>query len=220
MNRAIGLGCQRPATEEDVSAIGQFFLATGSPRSVITVVPGMLASESSRWLTDAGYRSASVWAKCVHDMASTPPPSSTFRIERVSARDASRYMEVVLEAFEMVGLTAVGHLVASAIDAPGWSHYLGYDGETAVATGALRVEADIAWIGIGATIPAARGRGWQTALLKRRLHDAKVAGCRIAVAETDAETQEHPVNHSYRNMMRTGFRLAYERPNWVRRRQE
>lgn len=97
-------------------------------------------------------------------------------------------MEVVLEAFEMVGLTAVGNLVASAVDAPGWSHYLGYDGEKAVATGALRVEADTAWIGIGATIPTARGRGWQTALLERRLHDAKGAGCRIAVAETDSET--------------------------------
>ena len=46
--------------------------------------------------------------------------------------------------------------------------------------------------------------------------DARAQGCRWAITETGEETEEEPVNHSYRNMLRAGFRLAYARRNWVR----
>ena len=75
---------------------------------------------------------------------------------------------------------------------------------------------DVAWLGFGATLEAARGRGGQSAIFAARLRDAKAAGCRWAITETGEETEEEPVNHSYRNMLRSGFRLAYARRNWVR----
>ena len=31
------------------------------------------------------------------------------------------------------------------------------------------------------------------------------------------ETEDDPVNHSHRNMVRMGFSLAYARQHWVRR---
>jgi hypothetical protein len=43
----------------------------------------------------------------------------------------------------------------------------------------------------------------QTALIERRLHEAKVAGCEYAVVSTQ------PATGSQRNMERRGFRLAY-----------
>jgi len=72
------------------------------------------------------------------------------------------------------------------------------------------------WLGYGSTLEASRGRGWQTAMFLRRLNDARAAGCRMAITETGEETEDDPVNHSYRNMLRTGFRLAYPRRNYVR----
>ena len=75
---------------------------------------------------------------------------------------------------------------------------------------------DVAWLGFGATLEEARGRGGQSAMFATRLADARAQGCRWAVTETGEETEEEPVNHSYRNMLRSGFRLAYARRNWVR----
>ena len=46
--------------------------------------------------------------------------------------------------------------------------------------------------------------------------DARDLGCRWAITETGAESDERPINHSYRNMVRMGFRLAYARQNWFR----
>ena len=74
----------------------------------------------------------------------------------------------------------------------------------------------VAWLGFGATLEEARGRGGQSAMFATRLADARAQGCRWAVTETGEETEEEPVNHSYRNMLRSGFRLAYARRNWVR----
>jgi hypothetical protein len=74
----------------------------------------------------------------------------------------------------------------------------------------------IAWLGFGSTLEDARGRGAQSAMFAERLRDAAVLGCRFAFTETGEETSDAP-NASYRNMLRAGFRLAYHRPNWVRR---
>jgi len=38
-------------------------------------------------------------------------------------------------------------------------------------------------------------------------------GCRWLVVEADPDTAERP-NPSYRNLVRFGFKLAYERPNY------
>jgi hypothetical protein len=38
----------------------------------------------------------------------------------------------------------------------------------------------------------------------------------MAITETGEETEQEPVNHSYRNMRRLGFQLAYARRNWRR----
>ncbi len=107
--------------------------------------------------------------------------------------------------------------LTATIDRAGWTHYLGFDGDTPVSTASLYVTGDAAWLGNAATLEEYRGRGWQTAMLAQRLADARDAGCRWAVSETGEETEEDPVNPSYRNMVRAGFRLAYARRNRVRR---
>ena len=85
-----------------------------------------------------------------------------------------------------------------------------------MSAGATFVTADVAWLGFGATLESHRGRGGQSAMFARRLADARIAGCRLAITETGEDTPEEP-NPSYRNMLRAGFELAYLRPNLVRR---
>ena len=120
----------------------------------------------------------------------------------------------MIEAF---GLPPEASVIASAVvGRQGWSHFLAYDGDAAVSAAAMFVTEGVAWLGFGATREAARGRGGQSALFATRLREARDQGCRWAITETGEETPEEPVNHSYRNMLRAGFHLAYARQNWVR----
>jgi GNAT superfamily N-acetyltransferase len=90
--------------------------------------------------------------------------------------------------------------------------YGSYDGGEIVGGGALHIDGDVGWLGIGATLPAHRGRGGQRAVMARRIADAVAAGCTTVATETGV-LPDHP-NPSLRNMLRSGFELAYERANW------
>lgn len=59
-------------------------------------------------------------------------------------------------------------------------------------------------------LPAARGRGYQQALLQTRLAAAQVQGCDLAMASVI------PGSGSHRNYERAGFQLIYMRVNMVR----
>ena len=83
-----------------------------------------------------------------------------------------------------------------------------------MAGGALFVKGDVGWLGIASTLPAYRPRGAQGALMARRIRDGADLGCRWLVTETGEDTPHHP-NPSYHNMLRTGFSLAYRRPNYI-----
>ncbi len=221
-NRVVGLGNAQPATEADVEAASQFFLDLGVTQSVVHVAPGAQPAELVPWLNERGYVKGARWVKVWRDLGDVPAPdpsasstpASALRIEQIDPSLASVWGEVCLTAFEMPG--SIGDIATSTIGRPGWIHYLGFDGETPVSTAATHMADGVAWLGYGATLEEYRGRGWQTAMFLRRLRDARDLGCRLAVTETGEETEKDPVNHSYRNMVRVGFELAYARQNWVR----
>ncbi len=213
-NRAIGLGVGEPATRADVRAIGSFYRAAAITRSSVQLAPGSEPAALTGWLGEVGYAPGGRWVKMWHDLQELADPAPPGPLVTVGPESAEAWADVDLAAFEMPGV--VRPLATGPVGRPGWTHYLGLDGGRPVATAAMRIEDGVAWLGYGGTLPAARGRGWQTAMLLRRLVDAKAAGCRLAVTETGEETDAHPVNHSYRNMLRAGFRLAYARRNWNR----
>ncbi|MFZ5853746.1 MAG: hypothetical protein ACOYXS_04460 [Chloroflexota bacterium] len=213
-NRVVGLGTARPATEDDVESASRFFLDLGRTQSVVHVAPGAQPDQLVGWLNARGYVAGARWVKVWHDLQEIETPNPALRIEPIDASQAQAWGDVFLSAFEMPEL--VRPTGTAAIGRAGWIHYLGFEREAPVCTAAMRLEGDVAWLGYGGTLDEFRGRGWQTAMLLRRLADARDRGCRLAVTETGEETEKNPVNHSYRNMLRTGFELAYARQNWVR----
>jgi hypothetical protein len=91
---------------------------------------------------------------------------------------------------------------------------MAFDDERPVAGAAMFVKDGSAWFGVAGTVAEARNRGAQTALLARRLHDAKRLGCSWVTAETSPETPERR-NPSYHNMLRVGLRVAYLRDKYL-----
>lgn len=71
--------------------------------------------------------------------------------------------------------------------------------------------ADLDW---GATDPACRRRGGQSALLARRVREALTHGCRLMVTTTGEAVPGDP-QHSYHNIQRAGFAEAHLRANWA-----
>jgi GNAT superfamily N-acetyltransferase len=61
-------------------------------------------------------------------------------------------------------------------------------------------------------LPALRGRGAQTALLRARIEAARELGCAVLVTETGEPAGRQP-GASYRNIRRAGFEPAYVRQN-------
>ncbi len=59
-----------------------------------------------------------------------------------------------------------------------------------------------------------RRKGGQSALLARRIADAAKYGARQAVTETGVPQEGQPAP-SYRNILGSGFTVAYGRPNWT-----
>lgn len=219
-NRVVGLGTAQLATEADVEAASQLYLDLGVTESVIHVAPGAQPADLVPWLNERGYVKGARWVKMWRALDEVPtsdlPAESepARRIEQIDASLASTWGDVCSIAFEIPG--SVADIATSTIRRPGWIHYLGFEGGTPVSTAATHIADGVAWLGYGATLEEYRGRGWQTAMLLRRLRDARDLGCRLAVTETGEETEKDPVNHSYRNMVRVGFQLAYARQNWVR----
>ena len=80
----------------------------------------------------------------------------------------------------------------------------------AVAAGGLAINDGIALLAGASTIPSARRRGAQRALLEARLRYAAARGCDIAMMGAS------PGSDSQRNAERQGFRIAYTRLKWRR----
>jgi GNAT superfamily N-acetyltransferase len=135
-----------------------------------------------------------------------------YRIAVAETGDAKAFAEVATIGFGMPPQWRPW--LAASVGRAGWRHYLAWKDSKPVACAALFVRGDAGWLGVATTVPAARGRGAQGALLARRIEDGLALGCRWFVTETGEETPERP-NPSFRNMIRAGFKVAYHRQNYM-----
>jgi hypothetical protein len=97
-----------------------------------------------------------------------------------------------------------GYLRSAGRD--GFFHYMAFDGARPVATAALAVQDDMAYLLSAATSEADRKRGAQQALIAARLARAAQIGCAVQASETLSILE-----HSLRNLQRSGFREVYEK---------
>jgi hypothetical protein len=214
-NRVIGLGVTQPATPADVDATIAFFDEHDRSFVAVSIAPGAEPPELVAWFEERGFPVSRRWPKLWRSLRDLPePPPTSLRVQSIGRDRAEDFATIVNAAFEFG--EELEPALPLAVGRPGWSHYLGFDGDRPVAAGAMYVTGDIAWMGFGATLEAARGRGGQSAIFHRRMSDARDAGCRLAFTETGPDSEEEP-NHSFRNMIRLGFQVGYHRPNYVRR---
>jgi len=211
-NRVLGLGLEERATEETVDQILDLFRAFRVKRFGLHLSPSTQSDLIATWLKKRGFRFHHRYSKLFRDTSPPQPAATELRVARIGKRDA--------EAFARVGSEVVAWpadtipWIAATVGTPGFSHYLAYDGDRAVATGLLYVEGDGGWLGWGCTLTPYRRRGAHAALIAARLGRAAELGAKWVACET-MEPQRGRPSASYRGLLKQGFEQAYLRPIWV-----
>jgi GNAT superfamily N-acetyltransferase len=179
--------------------------------SVAADRPGTRAAED--WLLSRGYERGSEvrrFTRAVTTELPTPPPGVAIR--ELGPLETEGMSHIVAKAFELPGLATV--LIFGLPERDGWRCYAAsVDGREA-ACGSLMVVGDLGLLTLDATLPFARGRGCQRALIARRLVDAAAAGCDAVVTEVCDSEPVTPAATA--NLERTGFTEIPGRTNWRR----
>lgn len=176
------------------------------------------SAEAEAWLGTRGYEQGEGWATFVRDAS---PPAMPF----------DPNVEVWALGTDEIDGEGLSAIVSRAMDLPLTAETLFFSlpqrerwhcytaavepEEGVVATGSMLIHEGVAQFGLGNTLEHARGRGCNTALLRRRLTDAIEAGCHTIFAET-WDRQPDCASIVGRNLAKAGFEPAYAVRNWQR----
>jgi len=211
-NRVVGLGLEKPVTEAQVDGILARYRAAGSTRYFIPFSPAAEPAEAREWLLARGLTRYNRWAKLERGVENVPDVRTDARVEEIGPPRAAAFGRVLREGFGLEpGLEPWAEALVGRKD---WRHYMAFDGPTPIGVASLYVKGEWGSLGFAATLPQARGRGVQSALIARRIADANAAGCRWLSVETAEDKPDKPAP-SFHNVTRLGFTIAYFRDNYL-----
>ncbi len=215
LNRTIGLGFDMPLDAACLESIDAAYLTAGCKRWMVEWAPDGSPSDSPELIMAAGGTERSPTLKLYGDLrsSSTLPGRSDHTIEEIHASRREMFRSTISGALGTTDLMMP--LIGGTMDSQGWHHYLAFRGERAVAGALMFVNDCGAWLGFGGTAPGERNRGAQSALIARRLADARKLGCKWVTAET-GPMAEAGSGASLRNMGRAGVAVAYLRRRFLR----
>jgi hypothetical protein len=211
LNRVLGLGVAEPATEAHLDAVDEFFEPFGVQYAV-AIAPGAQPVELTGWLAERGFTSGYAWTKFSRGVDDQLHSMTDLRVERIGLERGADFAVVVREAYEMPPDVEGG--LAEAPRLGEFNCFVAYADDEPAAAGVLVVQGETGWLGFGATRPAFRRRGGQSAIFAARISHARELGVTELYTETGERVPGRPSN-SYRNIMRAGFRPTYVRPNFV-----
>ncbi len=228
-NRTMGVGLDSSGSEGEPGAVlartAAHYREAGVRRWMLQLLPHVEPHGFEETAARFGAVRLRGWAKHVGPADQEVPTHSELRVVRLGSEDSAgiRSESGLTDAWAEMGVRNFGFptpfvdWLRALYGRKGWHLYVALDGDTPVATGALFLsESDAGVMGqltFAGTLPEHRRRGAQSALVARRVQDARDAGARWIVCETDEELPDRP-NPSTRNLVRLGFPVAYVRANW------
>jgi GNAT superfamily N-acetyltransferase len=162
-------------------------------------------------LAEHGYTAGYAWMKFARGPDPDASAPTDLAVEQVGPAGGMDFARPVRVGFGMP--ESFEPWLAALAGRPGWTCLVAYDGAAAVGAGALYTDGDHAWLGLAATLPEARGRGAQSAILAARVALASRQGATTITTETGVR-EPGRADQSYRNILRAGFEEAGARANW------
>ncbi|MEV6282725.1 GNAT family N-acetyltransferase [Kribbella sp. NPDC051770] len=208
-SQAIGFGLDRPVTSAVIGEVLDHLEAAGCTTAALSIMPGALPPDWDAIATSYGITAGQTTVQVARTAGPVEQAPSDFRIAPIGPQHAEAWAQLQVDAYGMpdAGFRA---MLAAYPDWPGTTAYAAWDGDTMVATGSLHIVNGVGRLRSGATHPAYRGRGAQSALLTRRTADAFAQGCDLVTTGSykPAPGQHNP---SLANMLRLGFEPLAER---------
>ena len=210
VTQTFGLGLFEAASDEDLGRLEEFFEGRGSP--AYHEVSPLADPQTFTLLSRRGYEPFEFTSVMFLPLRAgvAAPRASGVRVRLVGPEEHELWAQTAARGwseFEELGDFMLGLSRVSAARKAGLSFLAELDGR-AVATGALSVSEGVALLAGASTVPEARRRGAQLALLDARLAYAARHGCDLAMICAQ------PGSASQRNAERQGFRIAYTRIKW------
>lgn len=207
VNCSFGLGMGRVVEKEEIAALVAFFAERATPARVDVCPhadPSLL-----RWLAEAGFVATDFETVLYQPLPATELRATAPGVEvRIASTPEAREVWADLEArgFTDDQPTEDHRILSTSIALRAQAiPFIGYLEGKPAGTGMLTISDGIAMFNGDSTLPAARNRGVQSALLAERLRYAAAVGCDLGVIEAA------PTGGSQRNQLRAGFRIAYTR---------
>ena len=210
LNRVVGLGAERPATEADVD---DALAAMGAGVTFyVAKAPDAQPPELPEWLHARGLEPGWGWMAFRRGVQSPPRVETSLRLVEVDLdHAAAQFARVVRMSYGLP--EAIEPAIAHARSL-GWQCWLALDDDEPAAAAAMYVAEGVAYLGLAGTVPEHRGKGAQNALLAARICRAAELGCDLVLTETGERRDDRP-SSSYRNILRAGFEEIAVTANWL-----
>lgn len=214
LSQTFGLGVFEPVTTWTFDALEAFFRSRGA--DVVHEVSPLADPTTLALLNERGYRPCEFTSILFQPLSlgTTHAPDTALTVRLAETHERETWAQTAQDGWSEFPevrefMASFGPVSAGAED----SHpFLALDGTTPIATGMLWMHGNVALLAGASTVPGARGRGAQKALLAARLRFAAERGCSLAVMGA------LPGSTSQRNAERNGFRIAYTRIKWMKTR--
>lgn len=219
LNRVMGFGTRPSDPGPALDDVARHYADAGIRRWMVQVLPHRESAALDDACATRGLVRHRGWAKHLGPASLDIPFRSDLAVEEVDPGDAAAVRSwggLVVETFGL--LPALADWYAALAGRPRWRLYRALDGARGVACGALYLapretgHPPLAQLNFAGTLPGYRNRGAQSALIARRIADARAAGAEWIVTETDEELPDRP-NPSGHNMVRLGIPVVWVRAN-------
>ena len=212
-NRVISLGMGNEATTTDLDDIVDFYGSLGQSRFGVEITPWATPSRLGDWLFDRGFRPAELSiVKSWRPLDELPNRNESVNVVVLNESHADDWSALHRQVRGVPRM--IGPWFSAGFHAEGFVHFGVYDDDELVAGAAMYVSNGLMWKGFSATLTSHRGRGLQKAISIELLHAARELGCHTAHIESDPDTKDQ-VCISLLNMKKIGFRVLYERQNYL-----
>lgn len=214
LSQTFGLGVFEPVTPWTLDALETFFTSRGA--DVFHEVSPLADPTTLALLNERGYRPCEFTSILFQPLSleSTLAPDTALTVRLADTHERDTWVQTAQEGWSEFPevrefMASFGPVSAGTEDS---YPFLALDGTTPIATGMLWMHGNVALLAGASTVPGARGRGAQRALLAVRLRFAAERGCSLAMMGA------LPGSTSQRNAERNGFRIAYTRIKWLKSR--
>jgi GNAT superfamily N-acetyltransferase len=155
---------------------------------------------------------SNVLVRALDDATSSAREAAALRVRVAKPRDEAAWIETSAGGWDLGPAfeEMIRGFARIAFTRAGTTSFIAEIDGKPVATASLAIQQGIALFAGACTIPGARRRGAQRALMGARLACARGRGCDVAMMAAE------PGSSSQHNAERSGFRVAYTRTKWKR----